>query len=101
PILRVFHHDASPKLLRHLHFGIRKVAHVIEFGTLSIAVFHGIRGPRLGWKVRWSFYTVLIAFASSAFDEFHQIFVHFRHATPKDVAIDGFGAFLAQLLVWW
>lgn len=101
PVLRWFLPNGSPDLLRHLHFGIRKLAHVMEFGTLSIVVFHGIRGPRTGWKVRWSLYTMLIALAYSAFDEFHQVFVHFRHATPKDIVIDGLGALLAQLLVWW
>jgi VanZ family protein len=101
PVLRWFLPNASPDLLRHLHFGIRKIAHVIEFGTLSATVFHGIRGPRTGWRLQWSLYTLLIAFAYSAFDEFHQVFVRFRNATPKDAAIDGLGAFLAQLFVWW
>jgi VanZ family protein len=100
PVIRWFLPDASPDLLRRLHTGIRKMAHVIEFGTFSAAVFHGIRGPSTGWTFRWSLYTLLIAFSYSAFDEFHQVFVRLRHATPKDAVIDGLGALLAQLLVW-
>jgi VanZ family protein len=34
-------------------------------------------------------------------DEFHPSYVPRRHASAKDVAIDGLGAILAQLVVWW
>jgi len=91
---------ADARLLHLLHVGIRKLAHVTEFAVFSIAVFHGIRGQRTGWRWGWALSTLLIAAAYAGFDEFHQSFVAFRHSSPRDVAIDTFGAFLAQGIVW-
>ena len=91
---------ASPHLLHLLHMGIRKLAHVTEFGIFSITVFHGIRGERHGWRWTWALATLLIAVAYAGFDEWHQSFVPLRHASPRDVAIDAFGALVAQVLVW-
>ena len=83
-----------------LHSGIRKAAHVTEFGIFSITVFRGIRAGRSGWKFKWAFATLVIAVLYAALDEWHQSFVLLRHATPRDVAIDAFGALLAQCFVW-
>jgi VanZ family protein len=91
---------ADARLLHLLHVGIRKLAHVTEFAVFSIAVFHGIRGRRAGWRWSWALATLLIAAAYAGVDEFHQSFVAFRHSSPRDVAIDTFGALLAQGMVW-
>jgi uncharacterized membrane protein len=101
PILRWFLPHASSTLIRHLHFGIRKLAHVIEFGVFSITVFRALRGPRPGWRLNWALLTFLIAVSYAVIDEFQQSYVPRRHASAKDVAIDGLGAILAQLVVWW
>jgi VanZ family protein len=101
PILRWFLPDASPNFLRHLHFGIRKLAHVAEFGVFSITVFHAIRGPRSGWRLNWALVTFLIAVSYALLDEYHQTYVPLRRASPKDIGIDGSGALLAQSIVWW
>ena len=50
--------------------------------------------------VEWALATLVIAVAYAGFDEWHQSFVIVRHASPRDVAIDAFGALLAQGLVW-
>ena len=86
PILRWFLPHASSTLIRHLHFGIRKLAHVIEFGVFSITVFRALRGPRPGWRLNWALLTFLIAVSYAVIDEFHQTYVPQRHASPKDVA---------------
>lgn len=91
---------ADARLLHLMHLGIRKLAHVTEFAAFSSAVFHGIRGQRTGWRWSWALSTLLIAAAYAGLDEFHQSFVAFRHASPRDVAIDTFGALLAQAMVW-
>jgi VanZ family protein len=101
PVLRWFLPHASPNFIRHLHFGIRKLAHVAEFGLFSIVVFRAIRGPRKGWRLNWAFLTFLLAVSYALLDEFHQSYVPRRHTSPKDVAIDGLGALLAQGIVWW
>jgi len=100
PVLHWFFPSASPHLLHLMHVGIRKLAHVAEFGLFSITVFHGIRAERSGWQLNWALATLFIAVAYAGLDEWHQTFVPLRHATPRDVAIDTIGALLAQALVW-
>ena len=87
-------------MLRLMHVGIRKMAHVTEFGLFSITVFHGIRGGRSGWRFRWALATLVIAVTYAGLDEWHQSFVPVRQASARDVAIDALGAVLAQVLVW-
>jgi len=84
-----------------MHSGIRKLAHIIEFGIFSISVFRGVRGSQAGWRPGWAFTTLLIASAFASIDEWHQSFVPLREASARDVAIDTCGAFLAQIIVWW
>jgi VanZ family protein len=100
PVLRWFFPHATPHLLHLMHVGIRKLAHIAEFGLFSITVFHGIRAQRSGWQLNWALSTLLIAVTYAGIDEWHQTFVPLRHATPRDVAIDALGALLAQALVW-
>ncbi len=100
PILRWLLPSASPHTLRLLHFGIRKAAHITEFGVFSIAVFHGVRRQRYGWRPEWAMITLLIAVGYAGLDEWHQSFVPVREARVRDVLIDSTGALLAQVLVW-
>jgi len=100
PILHWLFPSASGRVLRLLHTGIRKLAHVTEFGVFSTTVFHGLRGPREGWRWNWAFVTLAIAVGYAGLDEWHQSFVPLRHASVRDVAIDACGALLAQALVW-
>jgi VanZ family protein len=101
PILRWFLPHASQAYLLHLHSGVRKLAHVAEFGVFSLTVFHGLRGPRAGWRLNWALLTFLIAVSYAVLDEFHQSYVPRRHASPADIGIDTLGAVLTQLFVWW
>ena len=100
PILRWLFPLASPRALYLMHVAIRKLAHITEFGAFSIAVFHGVRGNRSGWRFEWALSTLLIAFAYGALDEWHQSFVPMREPRVRDVVIDATGAALAQVLVW-
>jgi VanZ family protein len=100
PVLHWLFPWATHRMLHLLHSGIRKAAHVTEFGIFSITVFRGIRAGRSGWKFNWAFATLVIAVLYAALDEWHQSFVLLRHAAPRDVAIDAFGALLAQCFVW-
>ena len=92
---------ATPRMLRLIHIGIRKLAHITEFGVFSVTVFHGVRAERTGWRVSWALATLVIAAGYAGFDEWHQSFVLLRHNSPRDVAIDTAGALLAQTIVWW
>ena len=100
PLLHWLFPAATPRMLRLMHIGIRKLAHVTEFGLFSITVFHGIRRGRSGWRFQWALATLLIAVTYAGLDEWHQSFVPLREARVRDVAIDAFGAVLAQTLVW-
>jgi len=100
PLLHWLFPGASPRMLHLLHLGIRKMAHVTEFGLFSITIFHGIRGGRIGWRFSWALATLAIAVTYAGLDEWHQSFVPLREARLRDVAIDALGAVLAQTLVW-
>src|ERR1700675_1416771 len=100
PLLHWLFPGASPRMLRLLHVGIRKMAHVTEFGLFSITIFHGIRGGRVGWRFSWALATLAIAVTYAGLDEWHQSFVPLREARLRDVAIDALGAASAQTLVW-
>ena len=78
PLLHWLFPAASPHMLRVMHVGIRKLAHVTEFGMFSISVFHGIRGGRSGWRFRWALATLVIAVTYAGLDEWHQSFVPLR-----------------------
>jgi len=100
PILQWLFPSASHRMLYLMHVGIRKLAHVTEFGVFSVAVFHGVRGNRYGWRRTWALLTLLIAVGYAGLDEWHQSFVPLRDPRLRDVLIDSAGALLAQVFVW-
>lgn len=100
PIFHRIFPFATDRELRWMHIGIRKLAHVTEFGIFSIAVFHGVRAGRRGWNLRWALITLVIAVSYAGLDEWHQSFVPLREPRVRDVLIDTAGALLAQVLVW-
>jgi VanZ family protein len=101
PVLHWLFPSATPRMLHLMHVGIRKLAHVVEFGAFSVTVFRGVRAGRSGWRWSWALTTLVVAVGYASLDEWHQSFVQLRQATPRDVAIDTFGALLAQAMVWW
>lgn len=100
PILRWLFPSASRHMLHLMHIGIRKAAHITEFAIFSIAVFHGVRAERYGWRLEWAVITLLIAVGYAGLDEWHQSFVPLREARFRDVLIDSTGALMAQAIVW-
>jgi VanZ family protein len=100
PVLHWFFPRATSHSLHLVHVGVRKLAHVTEFGVFSITVFRGVRAGRSGWRLNWAVITLVIAVAYAGLDEWHQSIVPLREARPQDAAIDALGAVLAQTLVW-
>ncbi len=90
PILHRIFPFATDRELRWMHIGIRKLAHVTEFGTFSIAVFHGVRAGRSGWNLRWAIITLVIAVSYAGLDEWHQSFVP-APGTPSPRCFDRYG----------
>jgi VanZ family protein len=100
PFLHRLFPAASAHTLGRIHTGIRKLAHITEFGVFSTAVFHGVRGQHYGWRWQWALTTLIIAVSYAGLDEWHQSFVPLREARFRDVLIDSTGALLAQFFVW-
>jgi VanZ family protein len=71
---------------------LRKLAHMTEYGLLWFlwwrALGYGHPGP-----------AIAIALGYAATDELHQTFVHGRHGSPLDWAIDAAGVGVAGALV--
>ncbi len=90
--------DAST--VARIHFGIRKLAHVTEYGVLSALYTNAQRlGRDAVFNAQWSAVAVAICATTAVVDEWHQSYVPSRTGSPRDVAIDILGATLAQL-VW-
>jgi len=69
---------------------LRKCAHMLEYAVLAALLWRALRNEVAA---------LVLAVAYAATDEFHQSFVHGRHGSPVDVAIDGIGAALGLLVV--
>ncbi|MGB2874923.1 MAG: VanZ family protein [Gaiellaceae bacterium] len=69
---------------------LRKGAHVTEYAILGLLLLRA-----LGREMP----ALLLGVAYAATDELHQHFVRGRHASPFDVAIDGFGVSVGLLVL--
>ena len=88
-----------------VHHYLRKLGHFVGYFALSLLLFHAwkatLRDPsRKPWISRWA----VIAFTMSAFiasmDELHQTFIPSRTGKFRDVILDSFAAFTAQVLIY-
>ncbi len=100
-VLKVVFGWMQPASFDLLHFAIRKLAHLGEYGLLALLWFRAWRGPRLGWSLAWARSAFAICMAVAAIDEFHQSFVPSRTSAVHDVAIDCVGALVVLLIVRW
>jgi VanZ family protein len=69
---------------------LRKLAHAAEYAVLGALLVRAVRRVDVAFALG-------VAYAAS--DEFHQTFVHGRHGSPIDVAIDAVGIAIG-LLLW-
>lgn len=100
PILHWIVPRASPETLEILHKFIRKSAHFTEYFIFAVLLHRALRGPDRGWKLKWAIRAILIAAAYASLDEFHQVFVPSRTASPWDALLDTVGASVSQIVVW-
>ena len=68
---------------------LRKGAHVVEYAILGALLYRALGREALA---------LAVGIAYAATDEFHQRFVHGRHSSPVDVAIDAVGLALGMLV---
>ena len=69
---------------------LRKGAHLTEYAVLGALLYRALGREPLA---------LAVGIAYAATDELHQHFVHGRHASPVDVAIDAVGV-AAGMLLW-
>ena|GEM_PF-3056717 len=82
-------HSPDPGFLEAVHLGLRKAAHMVEFGILYGLIRRAGPAPTRAFLL-----TVLYA----AFDEAHQCFVETRVGSLLDVGVDALGA--AAVVLW-
>jgi VanZ family protein len=73
-------------------FGVRvyrKLAHLVEYFVLASLLARAFKGS--GWRRTWWLWALGGACAFAASDEWHQHFVHGRHASFKDFELDSVG----------
>jgi VanZ family protein len=100
-LLRLFPH-ISPRALDWIHLGIRKSAHLVEYGILGLLLWRAIPEHRTSPEVTdwWrAGVALLVATFYGATDEFHQCFVPSRGPSVHDVMIDSCGAAIALTLI--
>jgi VanZ family protein len=96
----IFALSAQPDLnsgLGELDLFLRKGAHMTEYGLLVFLWWRALR-ERTGARAAVGL-AVVIALAYSGTDEYHQTFIHGRHGTPVDMAIDSVGMAVMALVL--
>ncbi len=96
PILRFLMPSISHRELEHLHFLIRKLAHLTEYFISGLLLFRAFRGgsdEHHAW--RWALYSFLVIVLIAASDEYHQSFIPDRTSSIFDVGIDTVGGIAA------
>ena len=81
-------------------FLLRKIAHAVVFGILSLLALWAMHGNAKRKRLRFGLIGLagLAALLYAVVDEFHQTFVPGRYGAPTDVLIDGAGIVLALAL---
>lgn len=99
----IFWLSGIPHLKTSLGWGdvvLRKIAHLAEYGILSIFLFRAFEGTISTLSpVNIAWITIFLSLGYAVSDEFHQSFVSGRNGSPIDVSIDFIGSIIA--VVWW
>jgi len=103
-IVHAIYGAISSNTFESIHFLIRKGAHFLTYGLLSVFAFFAWRvtlpSPQR-WTLRWSVLAVTMVFIAGSIDEFHQSFVPTRGASVRDVMIDVIGGLIGLAVVSW
>ena len=87
------------EVLGVLHFLLRKLAHLTEYGILAWLLYRARAQTHAVWSVNWAKFALLGVLMVATIDELHQHFVPSRVGSPFDVAIDLAGAILALAIL--
>ena len=87
------------ELAEWLQYPVRKLAHMTEFGILSVLMFHAIKNYKFVDSIKKRYlFAWLGAVAYAVTDEFHQLFVPGRSGNLFDVCVDATGVTIALCL---
>ena len=97
--LALLHLTVSARTFDVLHYLVRKLAHLTEYGIFSLLIYASfLDAPDFEWRPRLALRSIVIAGLYSLTDEYHQSFVSNRTASLADCGIDTTGAALATLI---
>jgi VanZ family protein len=100
-VLEFFHIVVSPATFRLVHHILRKLAHLSEYAIFAMLLYGTFSGGRdFSWRGRKALAALAIATLYSLSDEFHQLFVPGRGASPVDCGIDTAGGAVGMLLIY-
>lgn len=95
----------TPEQFSPLHAVLRKIGHVVGYGTLSALAFRSFRATAkwsdARWSIAWARNALLLTAVVASLDEWHQTFIPSRTGTIRDVLLDTSAALAAQILVFY
>lgn len=78
----------------------RKIAHMAEYGILTVLLFRAYFKSN-GFTIKRSIsFAIIFALTYAFTDEYHQLFVFGREGSLADVFIDSLGVFFAAFLIY-
>ena len=81
-------------------FVLRKIAHMIEYGILTIFLFRAYFKNN-GFTIKKSIsFAIMFSLTYALTDEYHQTFVFGRQGSLNDVFIDSLGIFFISFLIY-
>lgn len=80
-------------------FIIKKTAHIIEYGVLSLVVYRASRSEGVS-KKKAGIYSIIFSIFYGFTDEFHQSFTPGREPRLRDTFFDTIGASFAIYFIW-
>jgi VanZ family protein len=99
--LALLHLTVSAHTFEILHYSVRKLAHLTEYGIFSLLIYASfLDAPDYEWRPRLALRSVALAGLYSLTDEYHQSFVSDRTPALLDCGIDTTGAALGALIVF-
>ncbi len=99
PLLRLLLPSADPETLEAVHFGLRKLAHVVEYALLAALLVRALSGQLHLAQARAGIGVLLVVAGVAAVDEYRQSFLPGRTGSFRDWGIDLAGAGLAVMLL--
>lgn len=90
----------SASMIYWQDFAVKKTGHVLLFGALAFLIYRALKINKIK-SDKAAFTAVILSTIYGATDEFHQLYTKGRESRIRDVFIDGSGALLVVLLLYY